>query len=151
MTPWTVAHQAPLSMGISQERIPEWVAISFSRIRHKCGSSWGSGGLEGRSGKIRANPSRGTGAGQLVGAWRETQELKHIWPWSWDHEGSSWRALWEVVDLGSSCLLGLWPSVWGCCSLESGRQTCQYFLAPHLDKNIVCQSFFLIIQRSNKG
>ena len=31
MTPWTVAHQAPLSMGISQARILEWVAISFSR------------------------------------------------------------------------------------------------------------------------
>ena len=34
-TPWTVAHQAPLVSGISQERIPEWVAICFSR-----GSSW---------------------------------------------------------------------------------------------------------------
>ena len=33
-TPWTVAHQAPLS-GILQARILEWVAISFSR-----GSSW---------------------------------------------------------------------------------------------------------------
>ena len=31
MTPWTVAHQAPLSMGILQARILEWVAISFSR------------------------------------------------------------------------------------------------------------------------
>ena len=31
VTPWTVAHQAPLSMGISQARILEWVAISFSR------------------------------------------------------------------------------------------------------------------------
>ena len=31
VTPWTVAHQAPLSMGISQTRILEWVAISFSR------------------------------------------------------------------------------------------------------------------------
>ena len=30
-TPWTVAHQAPLSMGILQARILEWVAISFSR------------------------------------------------------------------------------------------------------------------------
>ena len=29
------AHQAPLSMGLSQARIPEWVAISYSR-----GSSW---------------------------------------------------------------------------------------------------------------
>jgi len=31
MTPWTVARQAPLSMGILQARILEWVAISFSR------------------------------------------------------------------------------------------------------------------------
>ena len=30
-TPWTVAHQAPLSVhGILQARILEWVAISFS-------------------------------------------------------------------------------------------------------------------------
>ena len=34
-TPWTVAHQAPLSMGILQARILEWVAISCSRE-----SSW---------------------------------------------------------------------------------------------------------------
>ena len=26
-TPWTVAHQAPLSMGILQARILEWVAM----------------------------------------------------------------------------------------------------------------------------
>ena len=32
---WTVAHQAPLSMGILQARILEWVAMPFSR-----GSSW---------------------------------------------------------------------------------------------------------------
>ena len=31
MTPWTVAHQDPLSMGFSQTGIPEQVAISFSR------------------------------------------------------------------------------------------------------------------------
>ena len=30
-TLWTVAHQAPLSTGILQARILEWVAISFSR------------------------------------------------------------------------------------------------------------------------
>ena len=30
LTPWTVACQAPLSMGILQARILEWVAISFS-------------------------------------------------------------------------------------------------------------------------
>ena len=31
VTPWTVACQAPLSMGILQARILEWVAISFFR------------------------------------------------------------------------------------------------------------------------
>ena len=31
VTPWTVAYQAPLSMGILQARILEWVAVSFSR------------------------------------------------------------------------------------------------------------------------
>ena len=31
MTPWTVACQAPLSMGFFLGRILEWVAISFSR------------------------------------------------------------------------------------------------------------------------
>ena len=30
-TPWTVAHQAPLSMGFLQERILEWVAVPYSR------------------------------------------------------------------------------------------------------------------------
>ena len=30
-TPWTVAHQAPLSMGIFQARILEWVAMLSSR------------------------------------------------------------------------------------------------------------------------
>ena len=30
-TPWTVAHHAPLSMGILQARILEWAAIPFSR------------------------------------------------------------------------------------------------------------------------
>jgi len=32
LTPWTGSHQAPLSMGISQARLLEWVAISFSRV-----------------------------------------------------------------------------------------------------------------------
>ena len=30
-TPWTVAHQVPLSMDFSRQRILEWVAISYSR------------------------------------------------------------------------------------------------------------------------
>ena len=39
--PMTVAHQAPLSMGILQPRILEWVAISFSRIFPTQGSNPG--------------------------------------------------------------------------------------------------------------
>ena len=31
VTPWTVAHQALLSMGIPQARILEWVAMPFFR------------------------------------------------------------------------------------------------------------------------
>ena len=31
MTPWTVACHAPVSMGFSQARILEWVAVSYSR------------------------------------------------------------------------------------------------------------------------
>ena len=31
MTPWTIAHQGPLSMGILQTRILEWVAMPSSR------------------------------------------------------------------------------------------------------------------------
>ena len=31
VSPWTAAHQAPLSMGILQARILEWVAMPFSR------------------------------------------------------------------------------------------------------------------------
>ena len=30
-TPWTVAFQAPLSLGILQVRVLEWVAMPFSR------------------------------------------------------------------------------------------------------------------------
>ena len=29
--PWTAAHQTPLSMGVFQAMVPEWVAISYSR------------------------------------------------------------------------------------------------------------------------
>ena len=32
VTPWTVTHQTPLSLGILQARVLEWVAISSSRV-----------------------------------------------------------------------------------------------------------------------
>ena len=31
-TPWTIACQAPLSIGFSKQKILDWVAISFSRL-----------------------------------------------------------------------------------------------------------------------
>ena len=31
VTPWTVAYQAPLSLGIFQARVLEWVAMPYSR------------------------------------------------------------------------------------------------------------------------
>ena len=31
MTPWTVAHQAPPSLGILQASVLEWVAMPYSR------------------------------------------------------------------------------------------------------------------------
>ena len=31
VTPWTTAHQAPLSMGVLQARVLEWVAMPSSR------------------------------------------------------------------------------------------------------------------------
>ena len=46
--PWTVAHQARLSMGFSQARMLEWVAISFSRGSSLPGDQTCISGVEGR-------------------------------------------------------------------------------------------------------
>ena len=45
-TPWTVACQASLSMGILQARILEWVAIPFSRGSSQPGIEPGSPALQ---------------------------------------------------------------------------------------------------------
>ena len=46
MTPWTVAHQAPLSMAILQARILEWVAIPSSGDLPDPGIELGSPALQ---------------------------------------------------------------------------------------------------------
>ena len=46
VTPWTVARQAPLSMGIVQARILEWVAICLSRGSSDPGIRPGSPALQ---------------------------------------------------------------------------------------------------------
>ena len=38
-TPWTIAYQAPLSMGILQSRILEWVAMPSSEVPYDPGIS----------------------------------------------------------------------------------------------------------------
>ena len=46
VTPWTVAHQAPLAMGFPrQERILEWVAITFSSGSYQPRNQTCTGGL----------------------------------------------------------------------------------------------------------
>ena len=49
VTPWTVAHHAPLSMGILQARILEWVALpspgGFSQPRDQIQVSCTAGGF----------------------------------------------------------------------------------------------------------
>ena len=46
VTPWTVACQAPLSMGFFQARVLEWVAIFFSRGLPNPGIKPGSPALQ---------------------------------------------------------------------------------------------------------
>ena len=66
VTPWTVAHQAPLSMGILQARILEWVAMPSSR-------NLPNPGIEPRSLALQADSlltkppgkSKNTGVGSL--------------------------------------------------------------------------------------
>ena len=67
-TPGTVALQAPLSMGILQARIPEWVTLSFSRgssqprdeTRVSCSSCLGVGSLSFLQGIV---PTQGSNPG----------------------------------------------------------------------------------------
>ena len=46
VTPWTVAHQAPLSMGFLQTRILDWVSYPFSRNSSDPGIKPGSPALK---------------------------------------------------------------------------------------------------------
>ena len=53
-TPWTVARQAPLSMGILQARILEWVAMPSSRGSSQPWDLTQVSGIAGRFVTIRA-------------------------------------------------------------------------------------------------
>ena len=57
-TSWTVAHQAPLSIGILQARILEWVSISFSR-------DLPNPGIKPRSPALQADPLPSEPPGKL--------------------------------------------------------------------------------------
>ena len=68
VTPWTVARQAPLSMGILQARVLAWVAMSSSRESSSRGSSWP---------RDRTWVSCTAGGFFIVWATREAQILLH--------------------------------------------------------------------------
>ena len=60
-TPWTVAYQAPPSMGIFRSRVLEWIAISFSRGSSRPRNRTGSPALQ-----ADALPSEPPGKPQLA-------------------------------------------------------------------------------------
>ena len=62
MTPWTVAHQAPLFMGILQAKILEWIAMPSS------------------SGSAQPRDQNQVGAFFTIWATREAQEHESGWP-----------------------------------------------------------------------
>ena len=82
VTPWTVAHQAPLSMGILQARILEWIAMPFSRR-----SSW---------------PRDWTHVSCFAGfftVWATRGTLPH---WLSNNQAGVWKNFWNVTHLTGS-------------------------------------------------
>ena len=105
MTPWTTAHQAPLSMRILQARKLEWVAMSSSR---------GSSQLRDRTQVSRTTgdslPSeppgkpKNTGVGSLTLLWGIFQTQESDWgllrcrqiPYQLSYQGSPEKYIWKV-------------------------------------------------------
>ena len=87
-TPWTVALQAPRSMGILQARILEWAAMTSSR-----GSS-----------QLRDQMQVPHIAGRFFTIWatREAQEY-----WSWQPSHFSRGSFWPRNQARVSCIVGI--------------------------------------------
>ena len=71
-TPWTVALQAPLSVGILQARILEWVAMSSSR-----GSSQSRDRTQGNPGGsvVKNSPANARDTGSIPDMSRSPKEI----------------------------------------------------------------------------
>ena len=93
VSPWTVALQVPLSMGILQERILEWVAMPFSR-----GSS---------QPRDRTQVSHITGGFFTIWATREAQEY-----WSGQPIPSPGDLPNPEIEPGVSCIAGRFFTSW---------------------------------------
>ena len=98
VTPWTVAYQAPPSMGFFQARVLEWIAISFFR-----GSSQPR--IAPRSPALQADalPSKPPGKPQNVKKNMPYPLPRLSWILSL-HWGSWWSSLYQPVQLSDSHL-----------------------------------------------
>ena len=101
MTPWTVAHQAPLSMGILQARILEWVAMPSSRGSSQPRDQTQVSHIAGRFSTTWATRK----ATQSV-SWFKCKTTKSLWKGHRKHLGHG--ASGEFLDV----MGGLTPKVW---------------------------------------
>ena len=101
-TPWTVAHQAPLSKGISQARILEWAAISLSFWEDGAGWGWGNWGKSLRikwwdlpGGPVVKNPTCDAGNASLIpgGGTKIPLPRGLLSPYALESMRQNWRAL----------------------------------------------------------
>ena len=79
--PWTVTHQAFLSMGFSWQELLEWVAISYSR-----GASWSSD--QTRSSALQVDSLPTEPPGNTVLLW-----IMDVRGWNWRQEKQFWEKL----------------------------------------------------------
>ena len=101
-TPWTVAHQAPLSMKFLQARILDWVAISFSR-----GSSWHRDWTPISCVLRPSHPQ--TPCPLITSRWLQNSNLWMLWGWDTDIQATTgwWAWTWEsFVSTPTSTMWG---------------------------------------------
>ena len=118
VTLWTVAHQAPLSMGILQKRILEWVAMPTSR-----GSSWPrdqtpvslpnwqAGSLP--LGLPRKPLIQCTITQIFTCFCQKRQRISCLWPWNSDHYLSICQKIKSMIKNTSNVTVTFWSDCVG--------------------------------------